>query len=95
MHRNGQITAVSSPDPPSAVQHIRVAEKSLSLFQMIEIVIDLIGNFPVHHQGQFHFRMPVPQKRSRLKIRQSFIADQQRKSIISVRLQLFFLLIDL
>ena len=70
-------------------QHIRVAEKSLSLFQMIEIVIDLIGNFPVHHQGQFHFRMPVPQEGPLLVSLDLFHVHAHREGETAVRFGFF------
>ena len=92
---NRQIAAVRRLQPPSGMEYVRIAEHALSCFQVIQTVIHLIGNPPLHNKGQFNLRMPMPGKLSGIKIRQSFIAYQHRKLIASMAFDLFLFLIDL
>ncbi len=76
------------------MEHIGVAEQSLTCLQYIFIVIDQIGHISIQYNGQFDLRMPVPGELSCVKPGQPLVTDQHRKGITAMGFQFFLCFVN-
>ena len=77
----------------SHMKCIGIAEYGLSLPDMEGLIIEVIEHFALFHQSQFDFRMPVPEERAGFISGKFFVADQLRKTVITVIFQFFLELV--